>query len=119
MRIVDVLERDAELYPSRTALVVADGRSVTFTELTDRVHRIAAGLESLGIGRGSRVALMADDGAVFFDIDAVKDPASPLPHMLPPPEVFSSKVRKLGLGDGNRIVVYDQRGLFSGTQKQS
>jgi thiosulfate/3-mercaptopyruvate sulfurtransferase len=33
--------------------------------------------------------------------------------MLPPPEVFSAKVRKLGLGDGNRIVVYDRRGLMS------
>ena len=33
--------------------------------------------------------------------------------MLPPPEKFSSRVRKLGLGDGVRIVVYDQRGLFS------
>lgn len=52
-------------------------------------------------------------GAVFFDIDAIKDPESPLPHMLPPPEVFSAKVRKLGLGDGNRIVVYDRRGLMS------
>jgi thiosulfate/3-mercaptopyruvate sulfurtransferase len=52
-------------------------------------------------------------GAVFFDIDDVKDPASPLPHMLPPPEVFAAKVRRLGLGDGNRIVVYDRRGLFS------
>ena len=68
MRIVDVLERDAELYPSRIALVVVDGRSVTFAELVDRIHRIAAGLESLGIGRGSRVALMADDGYVFFDV---------------------------------------------------
>lgn len=52
-------------------------------------------------------------GAVFFDIDAIKDPKSPLPHMLPPPEIFSSKVRHLGLGDGNRIVVYDRKGLFS------
>ena len=52
-------------------------------------------------------------GAVFFDLDAIKDPESPLPHMLPPPEVFSAKVRKLGLGDGNRIVVYDRRGLMS------
>ncbi|HMA13179.1 MAG: rhodanese-like domain-containing protein, partial [Bacteroidota bacterium] len=52
-------------------------------------------------------------GAVFFDIDAIKDPDSDLPHMLPPPHIFSSKVRKLGLGDGLRIVVYDQRGLFS------
>jgi len=52
-------------------------------------------------------------GAVFFDIDAIKDPASELPHMVPPPHIFSSKVRKLGLGDGLRLVIYDQRGLFS------
>ncbi|MGO1117399.1 3-mercaptopyruvate sulfurtransferase [Rhodovibrionaceae bacterium A322] len=52
-------------------------------------------------------------GAVFFDIDDVKDPNSPLPHMLPAPEIFSSKVRKLGLGDGLRLVIYDRRGLMS------
>jgi thiosulfate/3-mercaptopyruvate sulfurtransferase len=52
-------------------------------------------------------------GAVFFDIDEIADGRSPLPHMLPAPEKFSSRVRKLGLGDGVRIVVYDQRGLFS------
>src|SRR3546814_7466345 len=52
-------------------------------------------------------------GAVFFDIDAIKDPASALPHMLPPPHIFSSKVRKPGLGDGLRFVIYDQRGIFS------
>jgi len=52
-------------------------------------------------------------GAVFFDIDAIKDPDNPLPHMLPPPHIFSAKVRKLGLGDGLRLVVYDQRGIFS------
>ncbi len=46
-------------------------------------------------------------GAVFFDIDDISDEGSPLPHMLPSPEKFSSKVRKLGLGDGVRIVVYD------------
>ena len=33
--------------------------------------------------------------------------------MLPSPEKFSSRVRKLGLGDGNRIVVYDANGGFS------
>jgi len=52
-------------------------------------------------------------GAVFFDIDAIKNPDSPLPHMLPAPEIFSAKLRKLGLGDGNRIVVYDRRGMMS------
>jgi thiosulfate/3-mercaptopyruvate sulfurtransferase len=52
-------------------------------------------------------------GAVFFDIDEIKDANSPLPHMLPPPEKFAARVRKLGLGDGNRIVVYDRHGLRS------
>ncbi len=51
-------------------------------------------------------------GAVFFDIDDVCDSSVDLPHMLPSPEKFSSKVRKLGLGDGNRIVVYDSSGGF-------
>ena len=52
-------------------------------------------------------------GAVFFDIDDIADSDDPLPHMLPAPEKFSSKVRKLGLGDGVRMVIYDQRGLMS------
>jgi len=46
-------------------------------------------------------------GAVFFDIDEIADSSNPLPHMMPPPEKFSSRVRRLGLGDGVRIVVYD------------
>lgn len=52
-------------------------------------------------------------GAVFFDIDEIADLESPLPHMLPHPVKFSSRMRKLGLGDGSRIVVYDTRGLGS------
>ncbi|MEQ1888269.1 MAG: 3-mercaptopyruvate sulfurtransferase [Alphaproteobacteria bacterium] len=52
-------------------------------------------------------------GAVFFDIDDVCDTDSALPHMLPSQEKFASRVRKLGLGDGNRIIVYDGAGLFS------
>jgi thiosulfate/3-mercaptopyruvate sulfurtransferase len=52
-------------------------------------------------------------GAVHFDIDEISDTSNPLPHMLPPPEKFASRARKLGLGDGNRIVVYDGHGMFS------
>lgn len=52
-------------------------------------------------------------GAVFFDIDDIVDDSTDLPHMLPDVVKFSSRVRKLGLGDGNRIVVYDGAGLFS------
>lgn len=52
-------------------------------------------------------------GAVFFDIDEIADERSPLPHMLPAPEKFSSRVRRLGLGDGVRIVVYDAGGWMA------
>jgi len=52
-------------------------------------------------------------GAVFFDIEEIADTSGNLPHMLPAPEKFTSRVRKLGLGDGVRIVVYDAHGLMS------
>lgn len=52
-------------------------------------------------------------GSIFFDIDEISDTQSGLPHMLPPPEKFASRMRRLGVGDGNRIVVYDSLGLFS------
>ena len=50
-------------------------------------------------------------GAQFFDIEEISDPASSLPHMLPPPEKFSSRVRKMGIGDGMRVVVYDKTNM--------
>ena len=46
-------------------------------------------------------------GAVYFDIDDIADTESSLPHMLPSPEKFAARMRRLGIGDGNRIVVYD------------
>jgi thiosulfate/3-mercaptopyruvate sulfurtransferase len=52
-------------------------------------------------------------GAVFFDIDEVSDTTSALPHMLPPPEKFASRMQALGLGDGSRIIVYDNSPLRS------
>ena len=52
-------------------------------------------------------------GAVFFDIDAISDHSTDLPHMLPAPAAFSSAMRALGIGDGLSIVVYDGIGLFS------
>ena len=66
-------------------------------------------------GRDARAEFAAGHipGAQFFDIDDIADSTSPLPHMLPPVEKFVSRVRKLGVGDGHRVVVYDTAGLFS------
>jgi thiosulfate/3-mercaptopyruvate sulfurtransferase len=52
-------------------------------------------------------------GALFFDIDEIADTSSLYPHMLPSAEKFSSRMRKMGIGDGKKIVVYDTVGLFS------
>lgn len=51
--------------------------------------------------------------ARFFDIDDIADDQSELPHMLPPMEKFVSRIRKMGIGDGHRVVVYDQQGIYS------
>ena len=52
-------------------------------------------------------------GALFFDIDEIAQTNVDLPHMMPSPEKFSSRMRMLGIGDGQRIVVYDREGIFS------
>lgn len=50
-------------------------------------------------------------GAQFFDIEAVSDRSSGLPHMLPTPDDFAVAAASLGLSDTDRIVVYDD-GVF-------
>jgi len=52
-------------------------------------------------------------GAVFFDIEELSDHSTPLPHMLPTPEVFSRSMSSLGIGDHMTIVLYEQEGVFS------
>jgi thiosulfate/3-mercaptopyruvate sulfurtransferase len=52
-------------------------------------------------------------GAVFFDIEAVSDHSTELPHMLPGPTQFGEVVGSLGIGDGDTVVVYDSVGLYS------
>ncbi|MBG0795396.1 3-mercaptopyruvate sulfurtransferase [Methylocystis sp. H62] len=66
-------------------------------------------------GRDARAEFRAGHipGAQFFDIDAVAEPSTDLPHMLPKPEVFAAEMRRLGFGDGMQAIVYDSVGLFS------
>ncbi len=53
-------------------------------------------------------------GAVFFDIDALSDTATALPHMLPPAERFGREMGALGVPSrGKTLVVYEQVGVFS------
>ena len=52
-------------------------------------------------------------GAQFFDINTIADTASGLPHMLPSDDQFTAEMRKMGIGNASRVIVYDTKGLFS------
>jgi thiosulfate/3-mercaptopyruvate sulfurtransferase len=52
-------------------------------------------------------------GAVFFDIDDVAEPGTDLPHMIPSAERFAAKMAERGVGDDDRVIVYDANGLSS------
>ena len=52
-------------------------------------------------------------GAVFFDIDAIADHATGLPHMMPAAAEFARAAGALGIGNDRTIVVYDGSGIFS------
>lgn len=52
-------------------------------------------------------------GAIFFDIDAITDKTSDLPHMLPSPEAFAIAAGHLGLRRDAKLVIYDTFGIRS------
>lgn len=66
-------------------------------------------------GRNARREYIAGriPGAQFMDIDLVSDPASPYPHTIVDPMVFSDEVTALGIERNDQVVIYDGMGLFS------
>jgi thiosulfate/3-mercaptopyruvate sulfurtransferase len=52
-------------------------------------------------------------GAVFYDLDALSDHSTDLPHMLPTPQNFARDLGALGIGDDDMVVIYDGAGLFA------
>jgi thiosulfate/3-mercaptopyruvate sulfurtransferase len=52
-------------------------------------------------------------GAVFMDLADLADTNTELPMMLPKAEKFASRMQSLGLGDGSRIVIYDDSALHT------
>ena len=60
-------------------------------------------------GRSGRDEYLAAHipGARFLDIDEVADRTNPAPHMLPTAAEFAGAMERIGVGSGDRIVVYD------------
>ena len=46
-------------------------------------------------------------GAVFWDIDAIADPGTHLPHMMPDQATFEGHMKALGIGSDHHVIVYD------------
>jgi thiosulfate/3-mercaptopyruvate sulfurtransferase len=66
-----------------------------------------------GSGRDARAEYEAAHipGAAFLDLADLADKDSPLPNMMPPAHKFASRMQTLGIGDGARVVVYDNSPL--------
>ena len=66
-------------------------------------------------GRNGREEYLASHipGARFLDIDEVSDKSNPAPHMLPAADQFSAAMERLGIGSGDRIVIYDNSPLHT------
>ena len=79
----------------RPGLVVVDASSYLRTSGRDPAAEHAAGHVP---------------GAVFLDLEATSDQASPLPHMLLSPERFAARMSELGIGDDDHVVAYDGSG---------
>lgn len=71
-------------------------------------HMPNAGRDALGEFRACRIP-----GSAFFDLDAISDMHSPLPHMLPPADAFAAACDALGIRNSDTVVVYDRAGIFS------
>lgn len=52
-------------------------------------------------------------GAVFWDIDAIADPASSLPHMMPDEATFEQHMNTLGISNDHHVVVYDNVSMMT------
>jgi Acyl-CoA synthetases (AMP-forming)/AMP-acid ligases II len=55
---ISLLERSAQVYPEKTAVIHGD-RRFTYAQFRERCHRLASALSRRGIGEGDTVAVMA------------------------------------------------------------
>lgn len=94
-------------------LVDGDWRASHLDDASVRI--IDASFHVPGSGRNPADEFFARHipGAAFFDVDGIRDEANPLPHMLPPPEVFAARVGALGIGNDTLVVAYDAPGSLA------
>jgi thiosulfate/3-mercaptopyruvate sulfurtransferase len=96
-------------YANPEALVSTDWLAAHLSDPNVRIldctwHHASTNLDGRTQYRGRHLP-----GSVHFDIDHIADRSNSLPHMLPSAADFAKKVGLLGVGDGDRVVVYDRQ----------
>lgn len=66
MLLRECLEKAVRLFPQKRALVCG-GTEFTYRELADRIYRLANGLNRLGMGRDTRIAILHPNCHVFLE----------------------------------------------------
>jgi long-chain acyl-CoA synthetase len=65
--VYDIIERGASVYGDAPAVIHAD-RPLSFSEFKHRVDRLAAGLAALGIGKGERICVLAQNDTAYLEL---------------------------------------------------
>lgn len=99
---------DSFPYPLATAQWLAGELGADDLKIIDASWRMPGNPPAIGDHRQRRIP-----GAVFFDLDAIADKSSGLPHMLASAEAFAASIGALGISEKDRVVVYDDAGIFS------
>jgi thiosulfate/3-mercaptopyruvate sulfurtransferase len=99
--------------PKASALVTTEWLARNLGRRDVRVVDSSWHMPQLQRNAGAEFAQAHIPGAVFFDIDAIADRSTTLPHMLPRASEFAQAVGRLGIGSRDRVIVYDTRGVAS------
>ncbi|WBU58287.1 3-mercaptopyruvate sulfurtransferase [Paracoccus sediminicola] len=96
-----------------TTLVSTDWLAARLDDPDLRILDASWHMPAAGRDAAAEFAKAHIPGARFFDIDEISAPDTDLPHMAPSAELFAAKIGALGIGDGDRIVVYDNSATHS------
>ena len=68
MNLAQLVRRAADLSPDMIATICLEGTRRTWRETDERIARLAAALQSLGLGPGDRLALLAVNSAAYLEV---------------------------------------------------
>lgn len=94
-------------------LVETDWLAKNINDPSVRIVDASWHLPAAGRSGADEYAAAHIPGAVFWDIDAIADPSSSLPHMMPDEATFESHMKALGISNDDHVVIYDNVSMMT------